>query len=652
MAELSPVSIPSQKPRTLTARSVIASIVIIAASVWWDEWMSYDMSGSNISRSHFPLAFLLPYLLLCTLNLLVGRVRPSLALEKPELLVVLATGLIGVSVPYDGLTGQLIGLIAGVFYFSTAENRWSLYVHDHIPAWLVPSNSQGEMAWFYEGVPFGQTPDRSVWITPLFWWTSLIAALSFAVFCVVVILRKQWTEYERLSYPLVEAGSMLAETDVGGRLDTTLKSPLFWIAFGAVMFVKLWNVLTYFTPALPFISIEGGQFQAFPDFPMLITRISFYGIGFGYFARLDVLLSVWAFILITAFEVFAFNRFGYNLGASPTQWGSEAIGYQSLGALLFLAAWSLWMARRHLMDVWSKAVRNDPSVDDRDELLSYRTALFGLLGSLLFCFGWLSMAGMDTWVIAFYLPAAFLTFLGLSRVVAELGLVYVYYRVQPNDFIMRMFGSKVLGQASVVSLFLTRGFQGIGKGFVMPALTQAVKAVEGSINPRRIALVLGLALGLGYTLSIVDTLYLGYDNGAYNLGNMGLKKVAPQTFNRAVSSFLNPKPFGGKGRAMWVGVGAAAMAVLTIVRYRIPAWPLHPIGLALQGSYGLTKTWMSIFFAWLIKLILMRIGGAALYEKGKPFFVGLITAQAVSTAIVFVVDWFWFPGHGHNVHNY
>jgi hypothetical protein len=68
-----------------------------------------------------------------------------------------------------------------------------------------------------------------------------------------------------------------------------------------------------------------------------------------------------------------------------------------------------------------------------------------------------------------------------------------------------MFGSKMLGQASVVSLYLTRGFQGIGKGFVMPAFTQAVKAVEGSINPRRIALVLGLALGLGYTLSIVDS---------------------------------------------------------------------------------------------------------------------------------------------------
>ena len=133
---------------------------------------------------------------------------------------------------------------------------------------------------------------------------------------------------------------------------------------------------------------------------------------------------------------------------------------------------------------------------------------------------------------------------------------------------------------------------------------------------------------------------------------MGLRKVGPSTFNGLVKEVLNPTPFGGKGRANWVGVGVLVMAVLTLVRYRFSAWPLHPIGFALQGNYGLTKTWMSIFIAWGIKSVLMRIGGSALYERGKPFFVGLIAAQAVSTAIVFVVDWFWFPMQGHNVHNY
>lgn len=638
--------------QAVSVRSIVTAVCLIAISVWWDEWMTYFMSGSNISRSHFPLALLLPFLLLCILNTVAHRCCPRRALTKPELLVVLGTGLVAISVPYDGVTGHLISIIASPYYFATPENQWGTYVHDAIPPWLVPSNAQNEMVVFFEGLPVGQAMPVGVWMTPLFWWSCLVGALCLAVFCLVVMLRKQWMQNERLSYPLVEAGSLLSDTEIGGQMETQLRSPLFWVAFGLVMALKLVNVGSYFSPAFPRISIEGGNFQALPDFPRLITRVSFYAIGFSYFARLDVLLSVWFFIFTTACEVYVFNILGYKLGASPSQWGSQALGHQSLGALLFLACWSLWMARRHLGQVWRKATGKDPSIDDSEELLSYRTSVFGFIGAFLFCAGWLLTAGMTWWVVLVFLSVSLLSFVGLSRVVAELGLVYVYYRVQPTEFLLKSFGARVLGAASVVVLSLTRGIGGIGKGFVMPAFTQAVKAVDGAVKPRRVALVLSLAIGLGYTLSIADTLYLGYAHGAYNLGNYGLRKSGPSVFNAAVKEVLNPTPFGGKGRANWVGVGALVMAVLTLVRYRFSAWPLHPIGFALQGNYGLTKTWMSIFIAWGIKSVLMRIGGAGLYERGKPFFVGLIVAQVVSTALVFVVDWVWFPMHGHNVHNY
>lgn len=100
------------------------------------------------------------------------------------------------------------------------------------------------------------------------------------------------------------------------------------------------------------------------------------------------------------------------------------------------------------------------------------------------------------------------------------------------------------------------------------------------------------------------------------------------------------------------GVTGHLIGVLTLMRYWVPWWPLHPIGLAIQGSFGMVKPVFSIVSVWAIKSILMRIGGVGLYERGKPFFIGLIAAQAVSTALVFVVDWIWFPMSGHNVHNY
>ncbi len=136
MAELQPSELTGSvraETRAVTTRSVIWAVCLIVISVWWDEWMTYYMSGSNISRSHFPLAFLLPFLILCLLNAIAHRCCPSRALTRPELMVVMVTGLVAISVPYDGVTGHLISVIAGPYYFATAENQWGAYIHDAIP---------------------------------------------------------------------------------------------------------------------------------------------------------------------------------------------------------------------------------------------------------------------------------------------------------------------------------------------------------------------------------------------------------------------------------------------------------------------------------------------------------------------------------------
>jgi hypothetical protein len=644
---------PTEDVSAVTLRAISAAFCVIVVSVWWDEWMTYYMDGSNISRSHFPLAFLFPFMALAVGNIAIRHLGAGWALTRAEMRVVLSMGLVAISVPYDGVTGHLLGILGGVYYFASSENAWDFYLHEAIPTWLAPQNNNGEMVWFFEGTPPGQLPALGVWVVPLFWWTLLLAAVAFAAFCLIVMLRRQWVDHERLTYPLVEVGQILTETEPDGHLLRVLKSPLFWVAFGFVMFLKLWNVGSYFTPAFPRIPIEGGQFRFYPDFPFLIRRISFYAIGFGYFARLDVLFSVWFFVFLTGFEVFVFNKLGYTPGAADRQWQSPALGWQSGGALIFLAAWSLWMARSHLREVWQKARRPECDIDDSQELLSYRTAVVGFLVSLFVIVAWLMQAGMDLFVILTFLPIALFTFLGISRVIAELGLVYVYYQVQPYDAALNLWGTPTIGGASVTMLSFMRVFNSIGKGFVMPSFTQSIKAVDRVVKPRKIAVVIWGALALGFVLSVADTLYLGYAHGAYNLGNMGLRKVAPNAFNSAVKAIRNPIPMGGKGGvAKWAAVGMLAMAILTMVRYWVPSWPFHPIGLAIQGNYGVTKTVFSILIVWAIKSILLRIGGAKLYDRCKPFFIGLLAAQAVSTALVFGIDWIWFPMRGHNVHNF
>jgi hypothetical protein len=49
--------------------------------------------------------------------------------------------------------------------------------------------------------------------------------------------------------------------------------------------------------------------------------------------------------------------------------------------------------------------------------------------------------------------------------------------------------------------------------------------------------------------------------------------------------------------------------------------------------------WFSVFIAWLSKSTITRIGGALLYERLKPFFLGLILGEAVAGGFWLIVDY-------------
>jgi hypothetical protein len=60
----------------------------------------------------------------------------------------------------------------------------------------------------------------------------------------------------------------------------------------------------------------------------------------------------------------------------------------------------------------------------------------------------------------------------------------------------------------------------------------------------------------------------------------------------------------------------------------------------------------SIFLAWGIKFLILRIGGATLYRRYQPFFLGILTGYTAGVTLSIVVDMLWFPGAGHSIHGY
>jgi len=145
---------------------------------------------------------------------------------------------------------------------------------------------------------------------------------------------------------------------------------------------------------------------------------------------------------------------------------------------LVVVLWGLWIARDHLGAVFRKAVFQDPDVDDSDELLSYRTAVFGLVGGLVYLAFWLIASGLEVWVTLLFLCGMMIVYLGITRIIAETGVITIRAVMVPQTFLMFTFGTAHLSNSSMTALAMTAGWHGDMKTTLMPALAHTVKLFD------------------------------------------------------------------------------------------------------------------------------------------------------------------------------
>jgi len=70
--------------------------------------------------------------------------------------------------------------------------------------------------------------------------------------------------------------------------------------------------------------------------------------------------------------------------------------------------------------------------------------------------------------------------------------------------------------------------------------------------------------------------------------------------------------------------GGAATAFMVWARESWVGWPLHPIGYAVAGNWGMQEVWCPFLVAWVIKSAVLHGGGVRLYRGLLPFFLGVL----------------------------
>ena len=193
---------------------------------------------------------------------------------------------------------------------------------------------------FYEGSPRGYPLPWKAWLAPLMAWIPLVLAVYFSMICIVVVLRRQWIERERLTFPLVQVPLAIIEEhdDKPSILKPFYKNGLMWAGFALPLIVGYLNAPHNYWNFVPNVNLQT-SIPLFRNTTAQTIALSFPMLGFSYFVNLDIAFAIWFFNLLARVEQ---GLFGI-LGVTSTQklyyaGGFPILAHQGMGAMLVLAA--------------------------------------------------------------------------------------------------------------------------------------------------------------------------------------------------------------------------------------------------------------------------------------------------------------------------
>ncbi len=578
-------------------------------------------------------AVFLFFILVFGINLLFKKISPRLYLKGPELITVYIMMIIACAIPSWGFTMNLIGLLAGIYYYATPVNQWSKIVHPYLPKHLFPQNK--EAIWYvYEGIPKGMKIPWGAWIKPLSNWFLFIIVFYFLSICLMVMLRKQWVEKEKLTYPLVEVPKEMVREK-----NPIYKSKVMWMGFLLPFIIYSMKGLHILFPLLPGPTL----YSSFPIFNRCFSiRLSIYFevIGLAFFMSTDVLLSVWLFAFLYILETGFFNRIGFDIGPTLpfSDPAHQAVAFQSFGALIVLALTSLWIARKHLKEFYLKAIGKLKGEDE--EILSPKVTFFGFIFSFLFVIWWIWKTGLGIIPSIYFTIITILIFLGLTRIIAQAGLAYYRAPLIPACSTLYTFGSNYLGQSGLISLGLTFSWATDIRTLVMASTANGLKlSTLFKINTRRLFWAIMGAIIATLISSAWCTLLLGYKFGGINLTSWQFSGLANFSIKWVTNFLKHPITFG-KAQMGFTIIGAILMLLFILARNYILWWPISPVGLAIGVPHPVFYTWFSVFIAWIIKAFIMKYGGTIVYNKAKEFFLGMVIGSFVTAGIWIIISFF------------
>jgi hypothetical protein len=581
-------------------------------------------------------------LVVLLLNPLLGRIGKRFQFSKTELLTVYAVLLIGAPIIGVGLVGYFPFQLMGLHGLSLINPKTYGGLLDKLSTLLLPKSEDAIWGFLYgeAKVPWGD------WIIPLLIWMVFWAVVFFWMLCIASLVRKQWTEYEHLRYPIAEASFKALNVDVVKKEYGSTK--LLWIGFvGSALFIAL-ERLSYYFPAFPqfkgrwlFHEIGWALAKLSPVIDEAfrnhwwMPEINLIVLGIGYLVRTDLLFSVWFFYLLKyALLVLYASRGLLDYHGIPNLYT------QTSGAFLALGIYLIWLGRHDIGNIFKKAFKgNKTNIDDADEPLSYRLVVFGGFAAVcfivLFNAVFLHVSPLITLVLLLFVFVCCLT---VARIRGDAGIGWGWlYGIPIERYII-----PVLGGASAWDMTSVVNYSGplynigkVGLGTATASSLELYKMADlAGMKKKTMAAVIMFGFLAAFVIGFGVVLPYIYGNGGMMLSshfvNWGYNgwwihgTLLPESGQAHIFQFSSVK------LGYFVGAGVLT-SVLMFLSTSYAWWPLHPLGYVASHFSGYFVG--GFFIAWLVKVLVLRYGGFETYKKFMPLFIGLIAGQVFAETI-------------------
>ncbi|MDD9972653.1 MAG: hypothetical protein OXU27_01540, partial [Candidatus Poribacteria bacterium] len=461
--------------RNVSFRAVLLALLITIPNSYW-LMINWGPSGygtgqsfPTVSTVYFNVIFVV--LILMAANPLLRVIQKSAPLTDAELMVVYLLVSIASSIAGHDTLQILWPLLTYPIWFASPENEWGELFHRHMPDWLT-IKERGVLASFYQGDDSLHTVQHlQLWMPPVLWWSALIIVLTCMMLCITILIRHQWVNHEKLSYPVIQIPLHLTEN--GGRI--LLSNRLFLL--GAVLAggINLLNGLHFLFPVVPGLGGSlynlGQYFQTKPLNAIGRLPIAVYpfAIGMSFFIPLELSFSIWFFYLFHKMMRVWGTMAG--IGHLP---GFPFLDAQSFGAWFCLGVSAIWLTRKFIVRQVKNAFRGNNTEFSTDGTPSthIRYAIIGLILGSIFILFFFKSTGTPIFSIFGYFTLFFALAIAITRIRAEVGPPAHDVPWRPDKVLVSFLGTRRIGAEGLTTFSMFHGFNRSYRSHPMPIMLE------------------------------------------------------------------------------------------------------------------------------------------------------------------------------------